>query len=141
MSTPKKDACFTNLSVQDSLVVGNRLAVREKLLVPMAEILFTPVDGVFATSIISNRLINKNMVNISISGVVTGDVGGTAVLFGSIPQAFAPTNAIVVPFACTPFGILVGQLTASGEFITCVTGAPIPIGSYNITVSMFYIIE
>jgi len=99
---------------------------------------FTPAVSFTLSSNNSQRVLN--IVNISISGTVTGDVGGLIVPIGTISNSF-PNNIIVMTITCVaPFGILVGRLNTNGTIETCPSGFPFPIGSYSISINITYML-
>jgi hypothetical protein len=80
------------------------------------------------------------MVQISLSGNITGDVAATQVPMGNIPLEFSPLNDTFSITCQIPQGILVFKLDSSGFMQTCQSGFPFPIGTYPVSINIVYII-
>ena len=84
--------------------------------------------------------ITGNIVHISFSGNVTGDIATFQIPIGNIPQEVAPLNDTFSITCQIPAGILVFKLDSAGLIQTCVSGFPFPIGTYPVSINIVYLI-
>jgi len=137
--TPPKDLALTNLAVQDSLVARNITAVSivaSSILQPQIPISFTPSADFVLTE--NNSVKSGDLVQLSLNGVLTGDLGTQSLVLGTIPASLAPRNAVGGPQFRPPFGIMIVFVEPDGTVTTHPSGFPFPIGSYDIGVNLLW---
>jgi len=141
-------SAYGNCSAQPSRdLLVNSLAICAKggLALAKTAIPFAPsID--FQLTKNQSFVVNGNMIQLAIEGVVTGDIQNVEIYLGAIPAAYGPLTSFVAP-KCVPSGlvsppefILVTEVEPDGKIHTCTSGAPFPPGSYDISVNSFYMI-
>ena len=137
--TPAKDLVLNNLVICDKAVINDATIKKIKIgNFDSSVIPFTSSPNFALTQ--NNSSISGNMVQISLSGNITGDIAATQVPMGNIPVEFAPLNDTFSITCQIPAGILVFILDSSGFMQTCINGFPFPIGTYPVSLNIVYLV-
>lgn len=138
---PPKDLALSNLVVTGKSIHGDLIANHihaNNITLQAQHIEFTPSD--FFVLHRNGCVKQTTVITVSFSGIITGNVGAGVLPIGFINSKYAPVNNIIIPVACSPpNGVIVAQLNTSGEVETCVTGAPFPNASYEISFTATYL--
>lgn len=136
---PPKDLVLNNLVVCDNATM-NKVKIN-KLDFNTFGSTVIPLDPSFAFELTQNNsTITGNIVQISFSGNVTGDIANFRIPIGNIPLEVAPLNDTFGITCQVPAGILVFKLNPSGLIETCVSGFGFNIGTYPVSINILYII-
>jgi len=134
---PPTDQSFNNLSVSGTTALNvakiNNLIVGNMVTSPFS---ITPSANFVLNNDYSKRI--GNIVQLSFSGVLTGNIGSVPVVAGSIPLEFVPSNTVFGISCQSPQGIIVLKVDSTGVIQTCPSGFPFMDPSYDVNINTTY---
>lgn len=137
---PPQDLSLNNLTVSGTTALN--VAKINHLLVNNLVTSQTPFSVTPSANFVLQNENNKrfgDIVQLSFSGIITGDIGNVPVVAGSIPLEFAPHNTVFGISCQNPLGIIVMKVDpTTGVIQTCPSGFPFPIGSYDVSINTTY---